>query len=68
MPQPGKRSAREIICHPVDSELVRGMGLRQFIVGDRPTLQAFDEKLLVANLDYHKRKDSHAGRWRCWTC
>ena len=59
VPEPGRWSVRQIICHLADAELVGAMRFRQMIAEDRPTLQAFDEKLWAANLDYQKRKASH---------
>src|SRR5271157_5890792 len=59
VPEPGRWSVRQIICHLADAELVGAMRFRQVIAEDRPTLQAYDEKLWAANLDYGKRKASH---------
>lgn len=59
IPEPGKWSVRQIICHLADSELVGAMRFRQIIAEDRPILQAFDEKAWATSLGYEKRKASH---------
>ena len=59
VPEPGKWSVRQIICHLADSEIVAAMRLRQIIAEERPIIQAFDEKAWATNLGYNKRKASH---------
>ncbi len=58
--EPGKWSARQIVCHLADSELVGAMRFRQIIAEDRPAIQSFDEKAWATNLDYVHRKPSQA--------
>lgn len=60
VPEPGKWSVRQIVCHLADSEIVGAMRFRQIAAEDRPAMQGFDEKAWAANLDYSKRKPSHA--------
>jgi len=59
VPEPGKWSVRQIVCHLADSEIAGAMRFRQIVAEDRPIIQAFDEKAWAANLDYRKRKPSH---------
>ena len=59
VPEPGKWSVRQIICHLADAELVGAMRFRQIIAEERPAIQAFDEKAWAVKLDYGKRKPSH---------
>jgi hypothetical protein len=58
VPEPGKWSVRQIICHLADAEVVGAMRFRQVIAEDRPALQSYDEKAWAQNLDYSKRKAS----------
>ncbi len=58
--QPGKWSARQIVCHLADSELVGAMRFRQIIAEERPVIQAFDQEAWSTNLDYRNRKPSQA--------
>jgi hypothetical protein len=59
VPEPGKWSVRQIVCHLADAELVGAMRFRQLIAEERPTLQGFNEKAWATNLDYARRKPSH---------
>ncbi len=56
VPAPGKWSARQIVAHLADSELVVAHRLRQVIAEDNPTLVAYDQDAWTANLDYARRK------------
>jgi hypothetical protein len=53
---PGKWSARQIIAHVADAELVAAHRFRQMLAEDNPTLVAFDQDKWSANLDYARRK------------
>jgi hypothetical protein len=55
-PAPGKWSARQIIAHVADAELVAAHRFRQMLAEDNPTLVAFDQDKWSANLDYSRRK------------
>ncbi len=55
-PAPGKWSARQIIAHLADSELVSAHRFRQMIAEDNPTIVAYDQNLWARNLDYARRK------------
>ena len=41
---PGKWSARDILCHLADSEIVFGFRLRQALAEDRHVIQPFDQE------------------------
>lgn len=58
VPEPGKWSVRQILCHLADSEIAGATRFRQVIAEDRPALQSYDEKAWADNLDYGKRKAS----------
>jgi uncharacterized damage-inducible protein DinB len=47
-PQPGKWSAREILCHLADCELVFAFRLRQTLAEDNHTIQPFDQEKWAA--------------------
>ena len=53
---PGKWSARQIVAHLADSELVAAHRFRQLLAEDNPTLIAYDQNKWSTNLDYAKRK------------
>ena len=55
-PAPGKWSARQIIAHLADSELVSAHRFRQIIAEDNPTIVAYDQDAWARNLDYTRRK------------
>jgi hypothetical protein len=55
-PAPGKWTARQIIAHLADAELVAAHRFRQVIAEDNPVLVAFDQDAWTANLDYARRK------------
>ncbi|MBV8205858.1 MAG: DinB family protein [Acidobacteria bacterium] len=42
-PAPGKWSAREIVCHLADCEIVFAFRIRQALAEDRHTIQPFDQ-------------------------
>ena len=56
MPAPGKWSARQIIAHVADAELVGAHRIRQVIAEDNPTLIAYSQDAWTRNLDYAHRK------------
>ena len=56
IPAPGKWSARQIVAHLADAELVAAHRFRQVIAEDHPTLVAYDQDAWSANLDYARRK------------
>jgi beta-galactosidase GanA len=60
VPEPGKWSVRQIVCHLADSEVVVAMRFRQVIAEENPTIQWYDEKAWAEKLDYARRKPSHA--------
>lgn len=55
-PAPGKWSARQIVAHLADSELVCGHRCRQVVAEENPTLIGFDQELWARNLNYSRRK------------
>jgi len=55
-PAPGKWSARQIVAHLADAELVCGHRCRQIVAEDNPTLIGFDQELWARNLNYSRRK------------
>ena len=55
-PAPGKWSARQIVAHLADSELVSAHRMRQVLAERNPTLMAFDQDAWASNLDYARRK------------
>jgi hypothetical protein len=60
VPAPGKWSIRQILCHLADSEAVVVDRFRRVIAEDNPTLMAYDQDAWARNLDYSRRKISHA--------
>jgi DinB superfamily len=54
-PLPGKWSACEIVHHLADSEMRAAMRLRQLLTEDRPLIQAYDQELYAARLNYNAR-------------
>ena len=56
VPAPGKWSARQIVAHLADGELVAAHRFRQMLAEENPTLIAFDQDKWTANLDYARRK------------
>jgi hypothetical protein len=48
-PAPGKWSAREIVAHLADCELVFAFRLRQTLAVDNPTIQPFDQEKWAAS-------------------
>jgi hypothetical protein len=53
---PGKWSARQIVAHLADSEMVGAHRMRLVIAQENPTLTAFDQDAWTRNLDYARRK------------
>jgi hypothetical protein len=56
VPAPGKWSARQIVAHLADAEVVCAHRLRQVIAEDNPTLVNVDQDAWAARLDYAARK------------
>ena len=56
VPGHGKWSARQIVAHLADAELVGAHRMRQVIAEDNPTLIAYDQDAWTRNLDYARRK------------
>ena len=56
IPAPGKWSARIIVAHLADSEVVCAHRLRQVAAEENATLVAFDQEAWARNLDYAARK------------
>ena len=56
LPAPGKWSARQIVAHLADAELVGAHRFRQVIAEDNPSITAFDQDAWARNLDYARRK------------
>ncbi|HEX3875471.1 MAG TPA: DinB family protein [Bryobacteraceae bacterium] len=50
-PAPGKWSAREIVVHLADCELVFAFRLRQAVAEDNPVVQSFDQEKWAAQYD-----------------
>jgi hypothetical protein len=56
VPAPGKWSARFIMAHLADGEMVGAHRFRQIVAEDNPTLIAYDQDAWARNLDYPRRK------------
>jgi hypothetical protein len=56
VPEPGKWSIRQIVCHLTDAEIVGAVRFRTVIAEDHPTLMAFDQDAWTRNLNYEQRK------------
>ncbi len=54
-PAPEKWSAREIICHLADCELVYGMRYRKILAEPDPTLVPFDQEAWAEKLEYRSQ-------------
>jgi hypothetical protein len=55
-PAPGKWSARQIVAHLADGELVSAHRMRQVLAEENPALIGFDQDAWASNLDYARRK------------
>src|SRR6266581_92471 len=53
---PGKWSARQIVAHLADMELVAAYRFRLVIAEETPTLTAVDQNAWASGLDYLRRK------------
>jgi len=59
-PAPGKWSAREIVCHLADCELVYGVRYRKILSEQDPALVAFDQDAWAALYEKQRLKDALA--------
>ena len=57
-PAPGKWSARQIVAHLADTELVVAVRMRRTIAEDTPNISAFDQDRWATALDYGERRMS----------
>ena len=57
-PAPGKWSAREIVCHLADCELVFGFRLRQTLSEPNHVVQPFDQGKWAAQYDCYDTRDA----------
>ena len=57
---PGKWSAREILCHLADCELVFAFRLRQTIAEDHHMIQPFDQEVWAKNYSAYSAADALA--------
>jgi hypothetical protein len=53
-PAPGKWSAREIIHHLADSEMIAAIRLRRLITEDEATIRAYDQNIFARRLYYDR--------------
>ncbi len=54
-PGPGKWSAKEIVCHLADCEIVYGFRYRTIVSESDPVLVAFDQEAWAKNLKYESQ-------------
>jgi len=59
-PAPGKWSAREIVCHLADCELVFAFRLRQTIAEDHHIIQPFDQEIWAQKYAAYKADEALA--------
>jgi DinB superfamily len=55
VPADGGWSAREVIHHLGDSQMISAVRLRKLVAEDSPTIQGYDEKELARGLHYRSR-------------
>lgn len=55
VPGPGQWTARQILCHLMDSEMVGRDRLARTLAEDQPRLEWYDQDLWAQRLDYHRR-------------
>ncbi len=60
IPAPGAWSARQIVCHLADAEMIGAVRFRRVIAEDNPALDAYDQEAWAARLPYRDRKISRA--------
>jgi hypothetical protein len=67
---PGKWSAREILCHLADCEVVFAFRLRQALSQDHHVVQPFDQDLWAKNYGAYSASDALAlfSAARLWNC
>jgi uncharacterized damage-inducible protein DinB len=54
-PGPGRWTARQVLCHLMDSEMVGRDRLARTLAEENPRLEWYDQDLWAARLDYHQR-------------
>lgn len=59
-PEPGQWSARQILAHLADSEIVGADRLRRVIAEDNPRLAAYDQEAWARRLGYERRRVADA--------
>jgi uncharacterized damage-inducible protein DinB len=59
-PSPGKWSAREIVCHLADCEMVFAFRLRQTLAEDHHVIQPFDQEKWAETYDAYSLRDALA--------
>jgi hypothetical protein len=59
-PAPGEWTARQLIMHLADLELIGGVRLRRVLAEDRPRLPRYDETTWSARLDYERSSPEEA--------
>jgi DinB superfamily len=59
-PAPGKWSARDILCHLADTEMVFGFRLRQALAEDHHVIQPFDQDGWAATYDTYDAQSAVA--------
>jgi DinB superfamily len=57
-PAPGKWTAREIVHHLADSEMIAAIRLRRLLAEDQPTIQAYDQEAYARRLYYDRPIDA----------
>jgi hypothetical protein len=53
-PAPGKWTAREIVHHLADSEMISAIRLRRLLAEERPTIHAYDQEEYARRLHYDR--------------
>jgi len=63
-PAPGKWSAREIVHHLADSEMMSAVRLRQLVALDHPAIPAYDQDVFAQKLFYDRPLEASLGAFR----
>jgi len=66
-PAPGKWTARQILCHLADSEMVGRDRMARIAAEDNPTIVAYDQDAWATQLDYAVRDANEALESFCAT-